>query len=239
MITWNDLLGYIESELGAPYQVLELSKEDLYKIIEKETIKTYSSFYPYLQNIIVDPSVDYVVSGMTREVEIGIFYLKPYGELEIIGITKLLPLVTDEHNSYYRNTTLIGIDPLSAKIFADGYSMYSTPETFDFIPPNKIEIFPKVAITRKFTVQISAIHPITLHTLPLEHRDIFFELALLDVRRKLFPIRKKFSTLETPFGSIELFMEKLDSAESDRKELIEKLRSDFHKHYKRKKIFVY
>ena len=69
-------------------------------------------------------------------------------------------------------------------------------------------------------------------------RNEFLECALYDTRIALYPIRDKFRNINTTFGSIELFMDKLESAQDDKKALLEKWRANFAKSSKKRKIFV-
>jgi hypothetical protein len=69
-------------------------------------------------------------------------------------------------------------------------------------------------------------------------RAEFLECALYDVRIAIYPIRERFRNINTTFGSVELFMEKLDSAADDKKQLIEKWRQHFAKSSKKRKMFI-
>ena len=54
------------------------------------------------------------------------------------------------------------------------------------------------------------------------------ELALLDVKENLYPIFKNYTNLSTAIGNIDLKIESWESAESERKELINTWNSTYH-----------
>jgi len=88
-------------------------------------------------------------------------------------------------------------------------------------------------------VELKAVHPAHMETVTVAMREHFMKLAYLDVASALFPIRQRFANMNTIYGSIELFMDKLAEAKDKRDELLEKFRVNFLKDSKRKKIYMY
>lgn len=229
MLTPTEVLREIETRLGASIQILELSEEDIMKIIQQSTIRTFSIYYPLRQTTIIHPKSDKVPERT------NVFYIK--SDLEIIGVSKVLA------ENYFGNTGLpmatIDSDPVYRQFTTDLQSMFVQPITFDFESPNLVEIFPKRMLVGDFTLEYKAVHPAHFGTIPLSLREEFLNLATIDVRRALYPIRHRFQNINTAFGNIELFMDKLESAEEDRKDILERWRTNSVKNSKRRKIFVY
>jgi hypothetical protein len=219
----------IEKNLGASIQILELSPSDIMDIIMRDTLPTFSKYYPLFTKCTIDPERDKVPE------RVATFYIR--SDLGVLGVSKLLvenyfgsqglPVVTP----YFTN-------PVDRQIISDVTSMYYQPFTFDFEPPNIVTLFPKTYFYGKFMIEIKCIHPAHLATIPLSMKDEFLELALYDVRAALYPIRDRFKNINTNFGSVELFMDKLENAADDRKTLIEKFRANFGKSSKRRKMFI-
>ena len=57
-------------------------------------------------------------------------------------------------------------------------------------------------------------------------REDFCLLCLYDVLLAIRPIRKRFATINTAFGSLEPFNEMVDSAESNRNDLLNKRKEE-------------
>jgi len=222
------VLQSIEKNLGASFQVLELTNEDILNILVEETIPTFSTYYPFYTLIQIDPNKDAVPYRYNT------FYIKT--DLELIGVSKIMA------ENYMGNGGLpmafYDSDPVNRQMTADVASMYLQPITFDFEEPNIVSIYPKTQLMGKFMLEVKAYHPSHMATIPVAMRNEFLEMALYDVRIALYPIRHKFQTINTTFGSIELFMDKLESAQDDKKTLMEKWRSNFYKSAKRRKIFI-
>ena len=224
----TDVIQYIELNLGASIQVLELSNEDIMSVIETQTLPTYSLFYPNFQYIEVIPKRDKVPGRFNT------FYLRT--DLEIIGVSKLLA------ENYLGNSGLpmayYDSDPVNRQMTSDVASMFFQPITYEYETPNIISVYPKTNLVGNFTVQLKTVHPKHLATIPFAMRNEFLKCALLDVRIALYPIRQRFTTINTTFGNLELFMDKLDSASDDKEQLLETWREDFNKSSKKRRMFI-
>jgi hypothetical protein len=224
----TDVLQYIELNLGASIQVLELSPDEIMEVVFTQTLPSFSTYYPNYQLIEIIPKRDKVPNRFNT------FYIKC--NEEILGVSKVLA------ENYMGNSGLplayYDSDPINRQFTADLASMYLQPITFDFETPNIISVYPKTNLLGAFTIQVKTIHPRHLATIPLSMRNEFLECALYDVRIALYPIRDRFKTINTTFGSVELFMDKLESASDDKKTLMEKWRANFHKSAKKRKMFI-
>lgn len=224
----TDVLQYIELNLGASLQVLELDAYEIMDVVRTQTIPTFSSYYPNYEYLTIHVAEDKVPNRFNT------FYLKT--DREILGVSKVLA------ENYMGNSGLplayYDSDPINRQMTADIASMYLQPITHEFESPNIVSVFPKTQLLGDFTVQIKTVHPEHLATIPLGYRNEFLECALYDVRIALYPIRQRFSTINTTFGNIELFMDKLESAADDKKQLLERWRGNFNKSPRHRKIFV-
>ena len=129
-------------------------------------------------------------------------------------------------------------DPVNRQITADLSSMFIQPITVQCESPNKVSVYPKTQLLGNFTIEIKTVHPDYLTTIPLNLSLEFKQLALYDVQIALYPIRQRFSTINTTFGSVELFMEGLSEAASNKQQLLDKWRENFYKNQRKRKIFL-
>jgi len=225
----TDVLQYININLGATIQQIEISEEDIMQVIYSQTLPSFSIYYPNYQLIHVSIKHDAVPN------RVNAYYLKT--DLEIIGVSKvLIDRYFSNGEAYINDYGSTSI--LNRQIAADLSSMYIQPVTFEYEPPNIISIFPKNRFIFDFNCQLKTVHPKHLQTIPFSYRNEFLECALYDVRIALYPIRQRFSTINTTFGNVELFMDKLESAFDDKKQLLEKWRENFNKSSRKKKMFI-
>jgi hypothetical protein len=226
----TSVIRRIESELGASIHVLEASGEDILKIVREEVLPLFSIYFPYLFKKVVHPVED-AVPGHD-----GWYYIKT--DLEVLGLTKIL---TDNIESGAVGLRIVNYagDPYDRQIEANFRSGTINPTLFEYHHPNMFEIFPKNNYFRGFLCEVKAIHPSHLQTIPPLLREEFMKACVIEVCKALYPIRHYFANMNTAFGSIELFMQKLEGAEDKREQLLQSWRENMLKNSNRKKIFVY
>lgn len=224
----SSILQYIEMSLGASLQVLELTVDEIMDIINTQSIPTFSLYYPYLKLIEINSKEDAVPGRFNT------FYIKT--DLEIVGVSKLLAEnymgISGVPMSMYDS------DPINRQITADITSMYIQPLTFAYETPNIVSVFPKTMLLGKFAVEIKTVHPTHMATINRNLIGEFKKLCLYDIQIALYPIRQRFATINTTFGSIELFMEGLQEATNNRSELLDKWRENFFKNSRKRKIYL-
>jgi hypothetical protein len=117
--------------------------------------------------------------------------------------------------------------------------MFVTPDIIEFWPPNKIVIKQNYYnISGLLSVQFKAVHPTHMKTIEGNLRDDFLHLCLYDVLISLYPLRHRFQTISTVYGSLEPFFEMVDNAENNRKDLLEKWRNNYLYSGEEKKIWI-
>lgn len=230
-MTQTELLSIIKLELGTSHRPLEIDDAGLLEIIKLRTLPTFSGFYPCFEVVDVCPTRDMVEQGNW-----GKFYVR--SQLEVMSIAKVF---RNENAVMFRNqfgNNISNIFDLQA--FQDAISAVYTPDTWSWIPPCTIELFPKYYNTDNFLVIAKCVHPDHLQTLPKEGlRDEFIKLALADVKIALYPIRKRFASVNSTYGNIELDLEIVENGKQEREDLLEKWRVQFHKEPQRKKMYIY
>lgn len=227
-INTTQVLRHIERRLGTSFHTLELSQDEIIETVIQETLPTFSKYFPYMHRISIDIHEDQVPG------RIGVYYLK--SDLEIIGMAKLY---IDNVEAQQNNISSYYMDPVDQQIRANMESLVFNPVTWHYEAPNILEVFPKTFIVRNAMAEVKTIHGNHMTTIPMNLRDEFLELAYYDVCISLLPIRQHFSQINTSFGSIELFMNRLEEASDKRKDLLELFRVNAAKSANRKKLFIY
>ncbi len=227
-LTPTQVMRFINRNLGAALQELELSEEEMMRVVFQETLPTFSKFFPYKYRLQVGNAQ--FVQGSLNTYEI------PNSDnLEIIGIHK----VFISNMAQFGSTMIpLSYNPFETQIFNDYVSMTVTPVTWTYIPPNQVTVFPKIVNYQTAIFEVKAVHPRHMKTVPMNMRDEFLKLTLLDVLVSLYPLRKRFETMTTPYGNLQPFMEMVERSIDDRKELLERFSNLLLKDSNAKRIFI-
>jgi hypothetical protein len=214
-------------ELGLSHMDAELADFDMMNVVYEVTLPTFSDFFPYKIMVQVSHDKDLVDGYMGR------YYLRT--NFEILGISKLF--IDDYQIKSLQNQTYYDYNPFTVAMKQNMEPFVTGMVTPKFHHPNQIELFPKHYAYGNFSVELKVMHPRHLATIPLNLREEFLELAVIDVKSALYPIRKRFQSMSTPFGSIELNIEDLQSAVDRRRDLLEKWTAKLLKTGNLKKIY--
>lgn len=227
----SSLLRHIKRKLGASHKPLPLPDDDIMQTIYDESLYTFSNYFPFMYDTIIECQRDKIPDADKA----CVYFLNADG-LEILGVAKIFRSegVMGERYPYLGSRNVFDI-----QMQTDLLSMVQIPETFDFIPPNKVELFPKYIYSDKLLCRLKCIHPSHLGTIPLSLRGEFFKLCEYDIKISLYEILKNYDVVNTAFGNIELKIENLEQAEDKRDALLESWDSKFLREANRKKMYVY
>ena len=147
------------------------------------------------------------------------------------------------YNVYYDDSTLSGFghyggalpfvtsnmmgQVLMSNAATQMYSLMMPKMTFEYIHPRKLRIFNQYSES-KLVLDVGFQHDVSLASIPETCRTSFMELALLDVKENLYPIFKNYANLTTAYGTIDLKIDNWESAESERKDLIQRWDDTYH-----------
>jgi hypothetical protein len=227
-LTSTQVLRYINRNLGALLQELELSADEMMRVVFQESLPTYSKFYPYKYRLTVG-NASFVPGSLNT------YQIPNEDRLEIIGIHK----VFISNMAQFGSTMIpLSYNPFETQIFNDYVSMTVTPVTWQYLPPNQVTVFPKIVNYQEAILEVKAVHPKHLKTIPMNMRDEFLRLCLLDVLVSMYPLRHRFESFTTPYGTMQPFMEMVDRSIDDRKELLERWNTLFLKDATAKRIFI-
>jgi hypothetical protein len=227
MINQTTVLRHIRMKRGFSHNISPITDEDILTTIQQETLLTFSKYYPHMFFVEVTESNDLL------EREKGIYYLKT-GDLEVLGVSKIFR--TSQY--LYDKWPIYNVDAFNYQMYSDLRSIVTVPSTFLFLPPNRIEVFPKFYTPADFTIEVKCIHPPHFNTIPLSLRDQFLELADLDVRIAIWAILKNISNINSAFGPITINTDDYSNAEDTKKALLEKWDGLYLQEPFRKKIFI-
>ena len=211
--TWllNRAKAFIGSNVTGP---VDFTDEDILRCLDEETLPTLSIYLPWLYDFEVDISRDQIPN---RE---GVYILNT-GSERLLGVNRVREGV-GAFGQFPYDASLFG-DTLDRQLVADRQSATEICLTFDFRAPNIIEIFPKGLQYSSIFVECKLVHPTHLRTIPPTAREILRELFLADLAADVLSVRQYFQNLQSPFGELNLNLDRLQQQADKRQEIIEKL----------------
>lgn len=228
-VTPTIVLRYLNRMLGTLVQELEISEEEMMRVVFQESLPTFSKYFPYRYRMTI-------TNENILDKKYPNAYLIPNEDrLEITGIHDIW---LDNMNQFGGSLLPLTNDPFQSQLLADQLSMRITPTTFEFRPPNVVIIRPRIYNLGSAMIEVKAQHPKHLKTIPMDMRDQFLRLCLDDVLLTLYPIRHRFENYNTPYGQLAPFFSMVDNAQSDKEQLLEQWKSEFLKQGNVKRIWI-
>ena len=238
MINISKIISSIKLDLGlvamaTPFDNLD---ELIREIIVVRTIPVFDELYPYIVPLQIDTN-DLV--QVEKRTESTIYRLPDvFGDAQIMMITHMEPIFDNERYSHDYNTSLFsyGVTPciygyqelMLAQAQANMLSSASKGSTFQFIPPNMIEIFSAYAMGNNYRLSVALSHAENLSTIPATCYGSFLKLATMDVKVYLYNTLIHYDNLSTAYGQLSLNIDRWSGAEDDRRALIEKWEQTYH-----------
>lgn len=238
MINVSKLITSIKLDLGlvamaTPFDNLD---ELIREIVVVRTLPVFDELYPYIVPLQIDTNE---LEMLERRSESSIYRLPDvFGDAQIMMITHMEPIYDDDRYSHDYNTSMFsyGVTPcifgyqelMLAQAQANMLSAAAKGTTFQFIPPNMIEIFSGYAMGNTYRLSIALSHADNLSTLPATCYGSFLKLATMDVKVYLYNTLIHYDNLSTAYGQLSLNIDRWSGAEDDRRALLEKWEQTYH-----------
>lgn len=228
-LTPTDVLRYIHRMIGAAMQEIEITDDEIMRVVFQESLPTYSKYFPYIfmQEL---KSSDSIGGGYDN-----VYKIPNKDRLEIIGVHRVW---LDNMNQFGGSLLPVVNDPYETQLLMDHLSKTITPTTFEYEAPDLVTIRPKIYKLSTAMIAVRTIHPKHLRTIPMNMREQFLRLALDDVLISLYPLRHRFESYTTVYGTLQPFFEQVDNAQADKNELIDMWKENFLKDSRAKKIWI-
>jgi hypothetical protein len=224
------VLRFLNSQLGSSVQTLELSSKEMMRIVYQQSIPTFSKYFPFLPICQLEDKDR--INGSSTEFRIP----NPWN-LQILSLHKYY-VGAEQRFAGGWLAPMVG-NPIDSALLSDRISMFTTPLILEYWPPNRIVIKQNYYnLYGQLSVQFKAVHPTHMKTIEPNMRDDFLHLCLYDVLISLYPMRHRFQTISTTYGSLEPFFEMVDGAEQKRSELLENWQKNYISAGEQKKIWI-
>lgn len=232
----SKLLNKIERRLGTQQLPLppEFSKENWAKIIEDETLETFSRYFPHMIKVNINDVAtqkgDYWIIDEDK--------ICP--GIKILGVRDVAwddPRTAATFGAYGYGITDWYMQPASLEDIlmiqnaADTMSLFNNGIYIDFQYPNKISLKTSFNydVTRQwnsFAVNLLVKH-MSIQTIAPTKMEIFERLAIADVATFLYENLKYYDGLETVFANIDIKLDDLKTKADSRVEVIDALENAY------------
>jgi len=203
--SWDNIISYIRTELGADAMDLEISDQKMVELIQAHVMPEFSNY---------DPLVKYykmytgnIISQFTNF------------DYKIMGINNIIEQANYVDYSQMFSQAIAGdiTDFLTRQNYLDMASLAKADNTWKFLPPDKIQMVRAgySYLSEEFIVVLNVAHNDPSSISPGIY-DSFRDLATAYIMNAIGKIRKKYNNFTTPFGQIQL---NADELVSDAKEL--------------------
>jgi hypothetical protein len=230
------LLNKIERHLGTrPLNLPDFLKKDNWvKVIEEETLTTFSRYIPHKFPIV-----------LTQENRKGDYFI--IDENVIGGNAKILGVRDIRWEKFgpnaISNTQSFGVfdffsgaygldDMAMVQMRADQVSLFNNGIFLEFEAPNKIKLKSCTGadVTRSipsFEIDVFLRHPNNLMTIAPTKMETFEALAQADIARFLYEELKYYDGLDTVFANIDLKLDDIKTESDKRDEIIQGLKESY------------
>jgi hypothetical protein len=238
MLNSTILAHRLALDLGLTHTPLEVRMCFLLNVVKKITIKTFSNFYPCYFRLLMDTTKEEFRTG-----RFGYYRIPPtiVDPADIIGIKRVVwedlgvnSLSMGYVTNYY-STSIIDL-----QLYNDVVSATRQPITWYMRGANIVELYPKALFEKtNFILELKLRHSKNFFTIETPLEELFYRLALIDVKYAIYNIRKNYRNISTVFGSLEIDLDSYEGMEDKRTELINEMRENYYKHPQRKKIYYH
>jgi hypothetical protein len=225
MLNASRLLQFIKTEIGFPWQFIEMTDEEILDHVTKYTLRTFAQYFPDIITIGYNLGATankvpnkanefYLYDADNREILSIVHVYFPLGNYVMFGHPPIGPLSFGELQQWALDVEMAGW----VKSFSSwNYTVvFNHPNIFSIRPTPKDDVV---------AIEYERQHAVDFSTVPNGFQMYFLELALADIMMLIGRIRKKYGDggLKTPFGDINLSTDIYEEGKEKRAEVIEKL----------------
>lgn len=232
----NTVLEYVKRTLGVPFNIIEFDDDFLINniILEHNYLKEFSQYFPKEERIYLtaennEANRQAVIASMYPDKyknqtaglpENNRWYLEC--ENEILGVKDVISTSINTLNVVY-NDSYIFANPIESATNNLMRSMTGLKISYKFFYPNVVEVYgyPR---DRNMLAILDVVHDKDLSSIPSTLHMSYNRFCLYNTANYILHIRNKYSEIETPFGSINLNIEFLQSLADKKEELIQEFK---------------
>jgi hypothetical protein len=224
MLNCTEVLEYVKDNLGFPHMHLELSDEEILKIITNTSLKEFSKYFPQKVQVGINLNLSMnKVPGYQNR-----YYIFDPDELEILNISDVI--MSQSADLFFGHPAWGTLSYNEVPSFMLATEMARTAKKWSrwnynyiFYHPNILQITP-IPNDIMCIVEYERMQPPDLRGISNELQYFYKDLCLADTMIRIGRIRKRYGdgNLKTPFGEIPLSAEIFEEGKEMKRELLEK-----------------
>jgi hypothetical protein len=203
----------------------------LMDVLTMKTLKTFSQYYPHVVRLDLDLNNDF--KCLKSHYNESIYQIPDvFGDRKIMYIRKV-----DQNNKLLGNGFLNPIMDESLDMYDSlmmaqaGANLLSTAVpsfTFKYMQPNLLYLYNMTTMANQLTIEFALEHFENFSSIPNTAWGSFEELAVLDIKKFLYGVLKRYDNMQTAIGNIALHIDDWSGADSERKDLLERWKDNYH-----------
>jgi hypothetical protein len=209
-------------KLGTTARKIELTDNDIIKILKEETLPKISNYFPRRLDVVIIPAKHEITSIPNKST-----FIIPVEETIINVIEVIMPTGMGDLASIASQGSFIAFeDVVSDLVFHP-----------NFEPPNKFTVYPNVGSTISyFTIGINVIHQ-NFQTIKTGIFEKVKKVALGDVSEAILAMRNQFQAINSEYGEINLNLDYLEKLIQEKDEMMNMFEDKYGLVAARKKVY--
>ena len=202
MQNWNNLIDYIEQNLGIKTNFIELSREEIVNYIKEHTLREFSQKNSAKGWIVLGPGNKILDPSKPTS---NLYRIPNALELRISDVSEIYfntgpSLVANpEYNIYYYTGDVRNL--IMDNTYYTMMRSLMPARGFEFYRPDLIKL--TMILTGQVVVVLHLEHR-EMTTIPADlYHGLFKDMCMRDIVRLIIATRSKYSELATPFGNID------------------------------------
>tara|TARA_Y100000310_G_C20691081_1_gene822256 strand:+ start:288 stop:1001 length:714 start_codon:yes stop_codon:yes gene_type:complete len=211
MLSWSLVLERIRDEMSLPDQFIEKTDAEVQSYCTRTALRKFSTYFPSVQRIAMDTADNNIKVQDGRQNE---YFLNDADGLEILGVSEFIPTQSNLNvlgHPYIAPFDYEGIPDFALSAFKsmNAFQFSDLNPSLEFIPPNRVRM--SSLYKGRFVIQYERMHHSELNTVPNDLSDLFTDLCIAMVKMWIGNLRKRYPSVQTPFGEINISGEDLYS----------------------------
>ncbi len=226
MLSMNKTVSFIKTTMGFPHVAIEKSDEEISMYIDMFGLNEFSKYVPDKNEIAIDTED----SSNIQDGSMNIYFIKDPEEADVMNVVTVIVPESYMMMHGYPMQTIMGdsYDSLPDVLIAvdkaeTNYSFSRGEIMFEYMPPNKVRLFPATYKPGKILVRYERVQPSHLMNIPPEYHTEFLYLMLAITMINCGNIRNKYQNISTPFGDVPLGTDLKSGGEAIRDKIVEYL----------------
>lgn len=198
---WNNIISHIKYELGVPYNLLEITDNEIVDLLTNQVLPEFSQHNPAKIWLKIDAGDQ--INDPINFNPLS-YHLNVPDDIYITSIENVY-LNTISPFTGNLNSMAMFVNPIDITL-SNAYSTLAESlmpsQSFEYFPPRTISF--SLLIGEGVIVEINTVHTKLETIAPDLYNSIFKKMCLSKTIKYIIKIRSKFTALTTPFGELNL-----------------------------------